>query len=206
MKVVFFDTITVSLPKDKIYSRLGYSKGKTQLKDRQKEVVERYIEDALDFINLKGAGRRVPVAEISPESITLSGGNALKSKSLVKLFSKCSEILFMGATAGKKVVEVIEKNSAGKDITSAVIFDAVASEMVDGALDWIMGYFGQQIRRENKYVVERRFSAGYGDFLLDSQKVMCDILEIDKLGVVLSKEFILLPEKSVTAVAGIMEG
>ena len=203
MEVVFFDDIKIPLPKDKIYARLGYARAKTNLSDKQEEGINKYILEAMDLITLSGAGMRAPVLEISAGDIVLPAENRIKSGSLINFLAGCDELLFMGVTAGKKIVDVIAENSSDKDVTAAVIFDAVASEVVDGALGWIMAYFRSLIRRENRYLTERRFSAGYGDFSLDNQKIMCDILKMDKLGVSLSKEFILVPEKSVTAVAGI---
>lgn len=47
--------------------------------------------------------------------------------------------------------------------------DAVASEMADAALDWIMDYINRQLRREGRHLLPRRFFAGYADFALDNQ-------------------------------------
>jgi cobalamin-dependent methionine synthase I len=49
----------------------------------------------------------------------------------------------------------------------------------------------------------RRFSAGYADFNLENQKAIYDMLQMGKIGVTITPNFILLPEKSVTAISGI---
>ena len=49
----------------------------------------------------------------------------------------------------------------------------------------------------------RRFSAGYADFKLENQKMIYEKLQMDKIGVTINSGFILLPEKSVTAISGI---
>ncbi len=56
MKIEYFNPITISTPKDRIYSRLGYAKGITKLSDKQRNEVEGYIERALEIVELKGAG------------------------------------------------------------------------------------------------------------------------------------------------------
>ena len=205
MKVHFFDSIKIPLPKDRIYSRLGYAKGKTHLSPEQKSNVDQHIEEALDFIDLKGAGLRVAIEAIEPLKVKLTSDIVLKSNSLAQLFRDCQEVLFMGATAGSRVIKAIKEKSAGSDVACAVIFDAVASEMVDSSLDWITNYFSYELRRENKEIGKQRFSAGYGDFTLDNQKLMYDILQLRKLEVTLTEQYILIPEKSVTAVVGIKE-
>lgn len=203
MKINFFDPITVVLANDKIYNRLGYSSGITQVSDKQKDKLTQYIDNGLSFINLKGAAVRIPIDRIDSLNIRLIGGVVFRSNSLAQLLGDCREVLIMAASAGDKIVEAIRNNSSGQDVTAAVVFDALASEMVDSALDWIINYFNRQLRRENKQLKRRRFSAGYGDFSLDNQKAICETLGLKKLGISLTEEYMLVPEKTVTAVGGI---
>ena len=109
----------------------------------------------------------------------------------------------MGATAGSEVMAAIAGEATGDRLTRGVVLDAVASEMVDASLDWIMSYFRRELRRENKTLTEKRYSAGYGDFLLENQGVLFRLLELDRIGVAITDNFILIPEKSVTAIAGV---
>jgi hypothetical protein len=85
----------------------------------------------------------------------------------------------------------------------SVVLDAAASEMVDGALDWMVAYFNQSLRRKRRKPTKRRFSCGYGDFDLSYQRWIFETLGMDRLGVRLTESCLLVPEKSVTAVAGI---
>jgi len=203
MQIKIFDPITLSLPKDRIYSRLGYAKGITKLDDKQKDEVEGYIEKALEIVELKGAGAILPINKIESSKIILAEGITFESESLAKFLVDSQEVLLMAATSGSKIGEAISKDSAGKDVTSAVVFDAVASEMTDNALSWIINYFNRQLSRESKQLTPRRFSAGYGDFSLESQKIIYDVLKLEQLGISLSDKYTLIPEKSVTAIAGI---
>jgi len=66
-----------------------------------------------------------------------------------------------------------------------------------------MGLFNRLLARENARLTKARFSAGYGDFLLENQKMMYDMLKLDRIGVTINENCILMPEKSVTAVVGI---
>jgi len=203
MPVVFFESIIISSPTKEIYSRLGYAKGLTKLDVSRRDDIERSIDLAQTFVDLKGAAIRLPIISINPSCVSLSDGLCLESKALARLLRKSSSVLFMGATAGKRIMNAIKRRSSGRDMTAAVVFDAVASEMVDAALDWIMNYYNRELRRENRHLTRRRFSAGYGDFSLDHQKIMCKVLKMKQLGITLTRNKILVPEKSVTAVAGI---
>jgi hypothetical protein len=204
--IEYFSPITIRVPKDGILSRLGYQSAKTRLKPEQKIQTERFIEEAASFITVQGAACRVSVQLEDDGLIRLADGTIFQSRQLSLFLNGCREILLMGATAGKEIIQMIEQESKADNLTRGVVFDAVASEMVDSALDWIMGYFNRQLRRESLSLTKNRFSAGYGDFLLQNQKKMFSLLDLKRLGMTLTKACVLVPEKSVTAIAGIRKG
>jgi len=203
MKIEYFNPITISTPRERIYSRLGFAKGITKLSEKQKDEVESYIERALEIIELKGAGVILPIKEIETHEVILSEDISFKSEDLTIFLADSQEVLLIAATSGAEIVKAVSEDSAGKNITAAVVFDAVASEMTDSALGWIINYFNRQLSRENKQLTSRRFSAGYGDFSLENQKIIYDFLKLEQLGISLSENYMLIPEKSVTAISGI---
>jgi hypothetical protein len=170
---------------------------------QQKEASERYMEEALSLIQLKGAGLRMSVLKKEASEIILSGDVRFQSHQLTGFLSQCQEIVLMGATAGADIMNAIQEDASGRDVTRGVVFDATASEMADAALNWIMDYFNRTLRRENKRLLQKRFSAGYGDFLLENQETIYNLLQLDRLGVRITESCMLIPEKSVTAITGI---
>lgn len=200
----FFRSINISVPRGKIYRRMGYRKGVTRIEEERKREIEDAIEYALFLIHLKGSAVRIPIERIGQFNIALSQGIVFESRDLARMLKGCAEALLMGATAGKDIMDAIENDSKSNQLTRGVVLDAVASEMVDASLDWIADYFNNQLLRDNRRLTRKRFSAGYGDFLLENQKIMYDVLELKTLGVELTESCILVPEKSVTAVAGII--
>ncbi len=205
-KIEYFSPITIRVPKDDILARLGYQSSKTRLKVEQKIQTERFIEEAVSFISVQGAAFRVAVQQEEDGLIRLADGTVFQSRQLSLFLKGCGEILLMAATAGKEIIQMIEQESKADNLTRGVVFDAVASEMVDSSLDWIMGYFNRQLRRESLTLTKNRFSAGYGDFLLENQNTIYKILNLKHLGITITKASILVPEKSVTAIAGIRKG
>lgn len=201
--VQFFDFISIPVPRSKIYKRLGYRKNVTRMLPGQKEESERYIEDARALIYLKGAVLRLPVLQAGTSELILPGKIRFESRQLALFLKSCGEIVLMGATAGSAIMDAIREDAAGRDVTRGVVLDATASEMTDAALDWIMDYFNRTLRRENKSLLKKRFSAGYGDFLLENQKTIYRLLQLDRLGVGITESCMLIPEKSVTAVSGV---
>lgn len=112
----------------------------------------------------------------------------------------------MAATSGSAIMQVIASDIAGANITRGVVLDATASEVVDAALSWITAYFNQVLLRQGRVVTRKRFSAGYGDLALATQRELYRLLQLERIGVELTESCILIPEKSVSAIAGIRGG
>lgn len=201
--VSFFEKINVPLPKEAILRRLGYKRGVTGLSPEEAGKLEITIDEALSHIRLRGAARRLAVTERGPGSLKLAGGIELAGKKLAAMLNDSEEALLMAATGGPEIIEAIGRLSGTGNLSRAVVFDAVASEVVDSALDWIAGYYNNMLRREGRQLTPRRYSAGYADFVLENQAIFYRELQLEKLGVQLTGSFILVPEKSVTAIAGI---
>ncbi len=200
-----FQTIQISEPRDKVFHRLGYRHGVTTIDRSVKETIERDIAYALSLIHLRGVALRLAIRERSASTVICKEGIIFHSSGISHMIRHCDELLVMGATAGSDIVDAIGRDAQEDRLTRGVVLDAVASEMADAALDWIVAYFNRNLLRENRRVSTRRFSAGYGDFGIENQKMLFDILEMSRIGVRISDRFMLIPEKSVTAVAGIYE-
>jgi len=203
MDVQFLPTITVQAPRERIYSRLGYAKGITQLSALSQEHIERAIDAGVSLIELKGCYRRLLAKENDGYLVVLSQGLRFRSQSLGHMLTGCEEALLMSVTAGSLIVEAIHANAVDADMSSSVVFDAVASEMVESGLNWITELVTREIIRERRCFTERRFSAGYGDLIIQAQKDFYTTLRLEKLGVTINESYMLIPEKTVTAIIGI---
>lgn len=199
----FLNNIVVSPPLVKIYRRLGFKKTTSQISSKTQKETDRIITQATALISLRGSFTRLAINDNINGKISLDGDAIFHSKKLSVFLRDCKEAVLMGATAGNEIMEAIKEKSAQGDLQAAVIYDATASEMADAALDWIMDYINQLIRREKKTLLPRRFSAGYADFDLSNQKIIYQLLALEKIGVRITNECILLPEKSVTAISGL---
>jgi len=202
-RLITFERIPIEPPLKAIYRRLGFRMGRTRMRPDEDRTLGDRIGQARALITLKGAARRLPILSRDARQIRLPGDSILESARLAALLADSREVILMGATAGPAVIEAIQRDTADGNLTRAVVFDAAASEMVDAALDWMETYFGRELRREGRRLTKSRFSCGYGDLALENQKLFHELLELGRLGVELTEHYVLVPEKSVTAVAGI---
>jgi len=204
MTPLFFQSINVDLPRTAIYRRLGYRRNATRLDTARHREIEKYLGEAGELITLRGTARRLPCWIEPPGRVVLYETTVFASRNLARFLKDAGETLLMGATAGADVMAAIQADMAGGNATRGVVLDAAASEITDAALDWIMSYFRQTLRREGKALLTNRFSPGYGDFVLENQLIIHRLLPMERLGVTLTKTCLMVPEKSVTAVTGIV--
>lgn len=201
-----FTAIPPTLPEDAVYRRLGRKQNITAISRAQKNEINAYMHHAVSLIELKGSARTLTITAKDDGRIELEDGTAFESSGLAKMLDGCQEVLLMGVTAGSAVMQVIASDIAGANITRGVVLDATAGEVVDAALSWIMAYFNQALMRQGRVVTRKRFSAGYGDLALVSQREIYRLLKLERIGIELTESCILVPEKSVSAIAGIRGG
>jgi hypothetical protein len=201
---VYFHSMRVPLPIKAIYKRLGFKKGVTELNPVDEDKLVAAVEEAAGIVHLKGAACMLDLVMVDRSGVVLEDKTVFSSSALAGMLSGSEQVLLMGATAGQAIMEEISLATSSGNLTRAVILDAVASEMADSGLDWIMDYMNQDLMRKARRVTKARFSAGYGDFSLENQKAVHALLRLDKIGVSITDRCILMPEKSVTAVAGIV--
>lgn len=198
----FFNQIKIDLPLKNIYKRLGYRKGITLLPEIKRKEIERIINDALELLALRGCAL---IETVKKNAQTIYNENfSITSGILSSLLKESEEILFCAATSGEGIIKEM-KNCSKNDLTRAVILDAVASEMTDSCFDWIINYYNRQLSREGKRLTNKRISCGYADFAIENQKKIYDLLDLGKLHIKITPQFMLVPEKSATAVLGIIK-
>lgn len=189
--------------KSLILSRLGYDKYRTELLDGTMQEVERLIKDTENTLNITAAYRIIDITNINPPQIVLEDGTTLSGRKLSELLKNSRQALIMGATSGAKIMELIAKKQEEGKMSEAVVVDAAASEITDSALDFVMTMVEQNLRPKGKVLTKMRFSPGYGDFDILQQKEFYRLLNAQDLGIILNEACLLIPEKSVFAIAGI---
>ena len=202
-----FNYIKIDIPFHRIMKRLGYSGRSTEIDQTTLSEINGWIERAADLISLKALARIIPIAFDGgrPGEITFEDGGVFKSAKLASFLEDSDKMLMMGVTGGLTVAAEIASLQKEGRMTEAVVIDAAASEIVDGAFDWLAGVYANELRREGRRLTKRRFSAGYGDFELENQREIYKMLGMERIDVNITGSCILMPEKSVTAVYGLVK-
>lgn len=202
-RFVYFDSIPAEPKMEMILTRLGYRRNTTTLNDEQMVFLEDGVRKGMFLCHSKGVYGRFKIENNDGKRVTLENQQIFESASLCKLLKKSTEVVLMASTVGSEVVEEAGRQIKEWDPALGIIIDSVASQTADAAVAWIMEFVNKAIRREGKAVTKHRYSPGFGDLLLENQKLIFDMLELSKLEIRLTERFMLIPEKSVIAIAGI---
>ncbi|MDD5018460.1 MAG: hypothetical protein PHO15_10205 [Eubacteriales bacterium] len=166
--------------------------------------INSYYKMAGSAFSVAGRADIYGIQHISEDAFLLNG-QTVESALLSRLLGASDRIYLMCAAIPQRDVDKISGAMESGRGLLALVLDAYASEYVDGALDVIMGRKNAMLKRTGEKLTKRRFSAGYGDLDLNYQKVFYDLLDMQSLGVKINDKFLMAPEKSVIAIAGVVE-
>jgi hypothetical protein len=201
--VKYFEYIPPELKKSLILTRLGYRKGLTDLSEQDRQFVDDAIKEALLLCHLRGAYSICEITCRDEGQVVLENGVEFTSGDLAQFLSDSTSVVLIAATAGSDVYDKTAELMREGQGALSIVYDATASQVADTALDWIVGFINKSIAIRGLRLTKRRFSPGYGDLPLHFQKTIYDILSLKKVGVSITESFMLVPEKSVIALAGI---
>lgn len=189
--------------KSMILTRLGYRRGTTELDEGYARMLREGIRLGGILCRPAGAYARLKIVEGAAATVRLENGAEFRSEGLAGLLSGCDEALLMASTVGAEVVGRILREVEKGEAAMGLILDSVASQTADAVLGWMMDFINRGLAREGRTLTRHRYSPGFGDLHLSYQKVIFETLALHKLDIKLTEKFMLVPEKSALAVAGV---
>ncbi len=127
------------------------------------------------------------------------GFGKLESEKLIKNLKNCREAYVFGMTLGYGVDRLLAKLKS-ISATEYFITDALSSALAEGAMDKAE----ELVKGASE--TRPRFSPGFGDFAIENQAGILRLIDAQRrLGISLSKSYLMSPKKSVTAIMGVME-
>ena len=158
-------------------------------------VYERAVGDALSESIPKACFVKVPVS-VSANAVGFPFAKA-ESRDLAKNLSGCSEAFVFAVTLGHAVDRLLSRMSH-LSAADFFVYDAVGSALAESVCDEAEAIIKGDIK------CKPRFSPGYGDFPLSAQRDVLSLVNAERLlGITLTDTNLMLPQKSITAIAGI---
>ena len=171
------------------------------------EAPDRKIIGALDEALLvaekvakpRGIYRTLPVLETSKYGVKTEAGN-IHSAMFTRLVNICRgdrSIVFMIATIGEGL-EITGRSS--ESLFHQLVFDTVGSELTEMTADMLETDWRGKLNSTGLQCCSR-FSPGYCDWPLEGQDVIFKALDAGLIDVHLSPQFVIVPGKSISAIA-----
>lgn len=182
---------------------LRYAGCKDSADESLQFLLEECLKEVLPKLNYKVCYTELPLT--ITEDICDFGCMQLESKDLAKNLRGCENVLLFAATLGVEIDRLILKY--GKIApTKAVMIQAIGAERIESLCD----VFCQEVQenlgvsKDATVCLRPRFSPGYGDLLLETQKDIFQVLNCSKnIGLSLNDSLLMSPSKSVSAFVGI---
>ncbi len=163
-------------------------------------LVEDCIDELAPKLTYKVCYRSFDI-EVSTDIADLSFMTT-NSKDLIKNLSDCKKIVLFAATIGLEPDRLIARYGRTSP-SKALCFQAIGAERIES----LCNAFNDEITKDclaEGLFTRPRFSPGYGDFSLESQKSIFDVLDCNrKIGLSLNESLLMSPSKSVSALIGI---
>lgn len=155
------------------------------------------INEVKDKLVYKVCYRELPVAING--NVCDFGAFKLQSENLALNLKGSKTTVLFASTIGIGIDRLILKYGRLSP-SKALMLQAIGAERIEALCD----AFCADIKKEYNLGIKPRFSAGYGDLLLESQKDIFAVLDCEKrIGLTLNDSLIMSPSKSVTAFVGI---
>lgn len=188
--------MSLCIPRDEVLRYLG---GAPEIPELGR-LVDSVLEELPREVCPRSAVRRVSLQ--TGEDFVEILGLRLLSRALASSLAGCESGYLIAATLGTQADMLLRRYMA-VDLPRAAVVQAACAAMLEAFLDQLCGQLNAD-ERENDLFLLPRFSPGYGDWDLREQGKIFALMDLPRrLGVTLTQSFMMLPEKSVTALAGL---
>lgn len=196
IKIVTLASGDVDIPLRSVYRYMGL--GRAEPDETLAALVEKSLAQFRQAAHY--AACYLAVALTPAEGGVMLGPLFAPGQALAKNLAGCGNAVLFAATTGMET-ERQRKRAAVSSPAQALVLDAVGTAAVEAFCDLLCERFAEE---HPGSLLRPRFSPGYGDLPLAFQKELLELLESNRnAGISLTDAMLMIPQKSVSAIAGI---
>ena len=190
----------IKIPRDEVLRYLGYKNQEIEKSLNQK--IDDIIIETERNLSVNYIYKLFDIVHLD-DGVLIEGTNTVMyGDDIKKHLSKCKKCILMAVTIGADIERKIMAHQICS-INDGLIMDACATAAVESACDELEVAIVNSI---NNNSITFRYSPGYGDFSIDFQPKLLNLLDAGKkIGLYVNQSNILTPRKSVTAVIGVLD-
>jgi len=175
--------LDVSIRLAEVHRYMGYPEGKEPA-PRIAEIVGTLVDEARRLVRSRGCFVLLPTERAADIGLDVVEADGL-AVGLV--------------TAGRKIEDAVAMRLCDGESTAPLVLDAAGTAAAEEAADRLCAIIGGVAPpRGDAPAVPCRLSPGYGDWPLEAQRALFDVLPAEALGVELLPSMLMVPRKSVT--------
>jgi len=193
--------INIEIDKEQVCHYIGYE-GNHDLSARISSLIDDYAEHAHSLINPLYSYVIKNVEWARGSMALIEDSIIFKSQVIAQLLEHCSQVAILLVTIGKYLEETTSKLARDGLMLQATVLDAIGSDAVEKVADSVQGRI-KEIAEAKGLVISRRFSPGYCDWNIGQQRMIFHALTGNTVGVRLTGECLMIPQKSISGVMGI---
>lgn len=193
--------VDIEIDKNQVYHYIGYN-GNHKLSPRISSLVDDYAEHAHNLINPLYSYVIKDVEWARGSIAFIEGSIIFKSQVAVRLLEQCQQVAIFLVTIGKYLEETAWKLARDGLILQATVLDAIGSDAVEKVADRVQDRI-RDLAGDQGLVTSRRFSPGYCDWEVGQQRMLFHALTGNTVGVRLTGECLMVPQKSISGIIGI---
>jgi len=193
--------INIEIDKNQVCRYIGYDDNH-ELSARISSLIDDYAEHAHYLINPLYS-YIIKNVEWARGSMTLIEDSIIfKSQVIAQLLEHCNQVAILLVTIGKYLEETTSKLARDGLMLQATVLDAIGSDAVEKVADFVEGRI-KEIAESKGLFISRRFSPGYCDWNIGQQRMIFHALIGNMVGVRLTGECLMIPQKSISGIVGI---
>jgi len=191
----------IEIDKNQVCHYIGYDDNHN-LSARISSLIDDYAEHAHYLINPLHS-YIIKDVEWARGSIALIEDSIIfKSRVIAQLLEHCSHVAIFLVTIGRYLEETAWQLSRDGLILEATVLDAIGSDAVEKVADFVQDRIKKRAEAQ-ELVTSQRFSPGYCDWNIGQQRMLFYALTGNTLGIRLTGECLMIPQKSISGIIGI---
>lgn len=192
----------VFIDQNEVLRYLGYRQQK--LEDGLKDLIAESIEETKSLIQPRVVYKFFDLQRETARLLIAGTNVILLGQGIANHLEEAKTCVLLAITLGMAIDRKINYYKK-VNLTKALILDACASTAVEQVANALCAEIEAQLKLENQHLTTR-FSPGYDDFPLAIQGHLLALLNAQRtIGLTVTEHNIMLPRKSITALAGVIE-
>jgi hypothetical protein len=193
--------VDIEIDKNQVCHYIGYEDNH-KLSARISSLIDDYAEHAHYLINPLHSYIIKDVEWARGSIAFIEDSIIFQSRIITQLLEHCHQVAIFLVTIGKYLGETTSQLAKDGLILQATVLDAIGSDAVERLADFAQDRI-KEIAEAQGLVTSRRFSPGYCDWNIGQQRMLFYALTGNTLGIRLTGECLMLPQKSISGIIGI---